>query len=99
MSYIHTTADGGNTDGCPKHRGAGEGTFVFIVPPLEMANKEETLANTTPFDSGEASQIAPLLEKGQAQPWPVMPAGLLDLPRVQCFAEKVSACGRQEEVV
>lgn len=89
MSYIHTTDDGANTDGCSKHREAGGETFVFTVAPLEMARKGGTLANNTPFDSGEASQIAPLPEKGKAQPWSVVSAGLLDLPGVQCFAEQV----------
>lgn len=96
MFYIHTTADGGNTGGCSKPREAGGGTFVFTVPPLEMASKGETQANNTPYDSGEASQIAPLPEKGQAQPWTMVPAGLLEFPRVQCFGAKVSACGRQQ---
>lgn len=99
VSYIHTTADGENTDGCSKQRRAGGGTFVFTVPPVEMASKGGTLANTTPFDSGEASQTAPLLHKGQAQPWTVVPRGFLDLLWVQCFAEKESAHWRQEQVV
>lgn len=68
MSYIHTTADGGNTDGCSKHGVDGGGTFVFTILPLEMASNGGILANYTPFDSGEDSQIASLLEKGQTQP-------------------------------
>lgn len=58
-----------------------------------MASKRETRANSAPFDSGKASQIAPLPEEVQAQPWPGVPVGFLDLPGVHSFTEKVASHG------